>query len=149
MPWFGRRPSGTLPRHMDELRELMPDLTGLLALCGFLLVSVLLIAVGGSRLPSRWWAGATVSGLLVVGAAIFVVMAASALGTGTSDNPWSGVRWWAIAAAGGLGFLAGTDVQALIGLVRRAQGGTATVIAGALVGPVVLIGGFLLLVRPG
>jgi hypothetical protein len=130
---------------MDDFRDLPIDLVGLLALCGFLLVSVLLIVAGGSRLPARWWAGALASGLIVVGASIFIVMAVSALDSG--DRSWTGVRWAAIGAAGALGFLAGTDVQALIGLVRRAPGGTATAVAGALLGPVLLVGGYLLLLR--
>ena len=86
------------------------------------------------------------SGLVVLGAAVFVVMAVSTLDTGVS----SGVEmrtWVAIAAAGALGFLAGTDVQLLIGLARRVPGGTATVVAGAVLGPIALIGGFLLLLR--
>jgi len=131
---------------MDELRQLPVDLVGIVVLSVFLLVSVLLIAAGGSRLPTRWWVGALVSGTVVVGAAIFIVLAVSALDSG--DAPLSGVRWWAIAAAGALGVLAGTDVQLLIGIVRRVQGGMPTVVAGAVLGPVALIGGFLLLVRP-
>jgi hypothetical protein len=130
---------------MDVLDRLPIDLAGLLALCAFLLVSVLLIVAGGSRLSPAWWVGALVSGLIVVGASIFLVMAVSALDTGDPD--WSGVRWAAIGGAGALGFLAGTDVQLVIGIIRRAQGGTATVIAGAILGPVALIGGYLLLLR--
>ena len=128
---------------MDELRQLPVDLVGLIVLCSFLLVSVLLIAAGGSRLPTRWWVGALASGLIVLGAAVFIVMAVSALDSG--DAPLRGVRWWAIAGAGGLGFLAGTDVQLLVGIVRRVQGGMVTVVAGAVLGPVLVIGGFLLL----
>jgi hypothetical protein len=130
---------------MDEIRSLPVDPRVLVVGGAILLVSVLLVVGGGSRLPTRWWVGALVSGAIVVGAAMFVVLAVSALDSG--DAPLSGVRWWALAAAGGLGFLAGTDVQLLIGIVRRVQGGTPTVIAGALLGPIAVIGGFLLLVR--
>ncbi len=131
---------------MDELRQLPVDLVGLVVLCTFLLVSVLLIAAGGSRLPTRWWLGAVTSGLIVAGAALVIVMAVSALDTGVS----SGIAmrsWIAIGVAAALGFLAGTDVQAIIGLVRREHGGTATVIAGAVLGPVILIGAAWLLLR--
>jgi hypothetical protein len=130
---------------MDELRQLPVDLVGIIVLSLFLLVSVMLIAAGGSRLPARWWIGALVSGAIVVVAAIFIVLAVSALDSG--DAPLGGVRWWAIAVAGAFGYLAGTDVQLLMGVVRRVQGSTPTVVAGALLGPVVLIGGVLLLVR--
>lgn len=131
---------------MDAVRSLPIDPVALLALCAVLLVSVLVIAAGSSRLPTRWWIGSLVSAAILLGAALFVVVAVAALDSG--DAPFVNVRWWAVAAAGGLGFLAGTDVQAFIGLLRREPGGTATVIAGALLGPVLLIGGFLLLVRP-
>jgi hypothetical protein len=131
---------------MDEIRSLPIDPRVLVAGGAILLVSVLLVVGGGSRLPTRWWVGALVSGTIVAGAALFIVLAASALDSG--DAPLRGVRWWALAAAAGLGYLAGTDVQLLIGIVRRVQGGTPTVIAGALLGPIVVIGGFLLLVRP-
>jgi hypothetical protein len=131
---------------MDVIRTLPVDPGALVAGGAILLVSVLLVVAGGSRLPTRWWIGALMSGVIVLGVAMFVVLAVSALDSG--DAPLRNVRWWALAAASGLGFLAGTDVQLLIGILRRVQGGTSTVIAGALLGPIVVIGGFLLLVRP-
>jgi len=131
---------------MDELQRLPGELVSFMLLCLFLLVSVLLIAAGGSRLPTRWWIGALVSGLIVAGAALVIVFAVSALDTGVPSGI-ANRTWIAIGVAGALGFIAGTDVQALLGLLRRVHGGTATVIAGAVLGPVILIGGAYLLLR--
>ena len=121
----------------------MNDLIGYLFLGVLLLATLGLVLAARGFLPERWWVGAAVSGLVIVGFSLLIVSAIQALGPGRGTD----VRWLAIAAAGGLGFLAGLDVQLLIGLLRRSVGGTATVVAGAIIGPVVIVGGYALLIR--
>ena len=52
-----------------------------------------------------------------------------------------------LALAGVLGFLAGTDIQVLIGIPLRRSGGLPAVVAGAILGPILIVGGYWLLVR--
>jgi hypothetical protein len=121
----------------------MNDLIGYLFLGALLLATLLLVVAARRFLPERWWIGAAVSGRVIVGLSLLIVSAIQALGPGGGTD----VAWLAIAAAGGLGFLAGLDVQLLIGVLRRSGGGTATVVAGAILGPMVIIGGYALLLR--
>jgi len=121
----------------------MNVLIGYLFLGALLLATLVLVVAARGFLPARWWVGAAVSGLVIVGLSLLIVSAIQAFGPGGGSD----VAWLAIAAAGGLGFLAGLDVQLLVGLLRRSVGGTATVVAGAVIGPVVIVGGYALLIR--
>jgi hypothetical protein len=122
------------------------DLLTLAVLAGFVLVSVLLIASGGTRLDRLWWVGSLASGLVVAGLALVLASALQGLDTGDSGPiPLRG--WLAIGLAGALGFLGGTDVQVLVATVLRRSGGLPAVVAGAILGPILIVGGFWLLVR--
>jgi len=108
------------------------------------LLTVLLAAAGGGRLARRWWVGSAVSGAIVIGLSLVVVLALGALDDGGAGL--SGARWELIGLAGVIGFVAGTDVQLILAIVGRgAHAGAVT--AGAVVGPALVVGGYLLLQR--
>ena len=131
---------------MDALAELYLDNAGILFLAAFLATTVALVIAAHVHLPPRWWIGAGIAGLGMVGIATFIASALAGLDSG-SDRGISAEGWLAIAVAGGLGGVAGMDVQLAIGQARGRRGGLASVIAGAIGGPVVIVGGYLLLVR--
>ena len=117
----------------------MDDLLALAVLAGFVLASVLLIAAGGTRLHRLWWAGSIGSGLVVAGLAASLEL--------TVSFPAALPDQLGPALAGVLGFLAGTDIQVLIGIPMRRSGGLPAVVAGAILGPILVVGGYWLLVR--
>ncbi|MCV0402606.1 MAG: hypothetical protein K5924_02725 [Chloroflexi bacterium] len=131
---------------MDDLARLYADNAGILFLAAFVAASIALLVAARADLPQRWWIGAAASGLIVTGLAAMLAFALSGLDTGT-DRGISAGGWIAIGVAGVLGFVAGMDVQLAIGQLRDRAGGAGTIVAGAVVGPVVVIGGYLLLVR--
>ena len=116
----------------------MDDLLALAVLAGFVLVSVLVIAAGGTRLHRLWWAGSVGSGVVVAGLAASLELI---------SFPEMLPQQLGLALAGVLGFLAGTDVQVLVGIPLRRSGGLPAVVAGAILGPIVIVGGYWLLVR--
>ncbi|MDQ2674497.1 MAG: hypothetical protein M3Y40_07555, partial [Chloroflexota bacterium] len=116
-----------------QLADLYTDYAGWIFLSAFALVSVLLVAAGGGRLSPRWWIGATVSGAVVLALSLLIVFALGALDTGGGGDGLTGTRWWAVAVAGIIGFVAGTDVQLIAALFGRGTR-TATVSAGAILG---------------
>ncbi len=126
------------------MADLYSDYAGWIFLAVFALISVLLVAAGGGRLSPRWWIGAAASGAIVIGLSILIALAIGALDTGSGSL--QGTRWWAIGLAGLIGFVAGTDVQ-LIGALFGRGARPATITAGAILGPVLVIGGYLLLLR--
>ena len=131
---------------MPPLAELYLDNAGTLFLAAFAAASLVLVAVARHRLSPWWWAGAMASGLIVVGISTMVALALQGLDSGQRDGiPPAGL--WAIGVAGLLGFVAGADVQLALGAIRRRRGGIGTVVAGAVLGPVIIVGGYLLLVR--
>jgi hypothetical protein len=114
----------------------MNELLALALLIGFILASVLLIAAGATRLHPLWWVGSVASAIL----------AAALLWDTNLEFPNvpavipSDLVAPAVAAL--VGFLAASDVQVLIGFVLgRDRGGIAPVVAGALVGPMVILAG--------
>lgn len=129
---------------MTQVADLYLEYAGWLFLTVFALLTVLLAAAAGGRLSPRWWVGSAVSGLVVVGLALIIVLAIGALDTGGRDL--GGTRWLAILAAGLIGFVAGTDVQLAVAIVGRGAH-VATVTAGAILGPALVVGGYLLLLR--
>jgi hypothetical protein len=129
---------------MSRTAQLYLDSAGWIALAGFALLTVLLVAAAGGRLSPRWWIGSAVSGGTVVAISLLVVLAIGALDTGTGGL--RDAQWLAIGIAGLIGFAAGTDVQLAVALVGRGAH-VATVAAGALLGPVLVVGGYLLLLR--
>lgn len=134
---------------MSPLAEVYLDWAGWIFLAVFALLSVLLAAVASSRLPERWWIGAGISALAVTAVALLIAFALQGLDTGEREG-LAGIAaqgWLAIGVAGLLGFVAGADVQMVVALPRRDAPGFNAVIAGAIGGPIVIIGGYLLLVR--
>ena len=107
----------------------MDDLLALAVLAGFVLVSVLLIASGGTRLHRLWWVGSLASGLVVAGLVMLLASALQGLDTG-DPGPIPMRGWLAIGLAGALGFLGGTDIQVLAGVALRRSGGLPAVVAG-------------------
>lgn len=130
---------------MSGIAEFYLDNAGLLFLAAFLAATVVLLVTARRTLPLAWWAGALVSGVAVAGLATMIALALRGLDAG--DSGVSAEGWLAVAAAGLLGVIGGLDVQLVIGALRAERGGTPTVIAGALIGPAVVVGGYLLLVR--
>ena len=128
------------------LAEVYLEYAGWIFLVIFALVSVLLAAAAAPRLPERWWIAGTVSAVVVMIVAGLFALALSALDTGDSSRI-SGQGWVAIGIAGALGFVAATDVQLAIAAPRSRPPGFGAVIAGAILGPVIVVGGYLLLVR--
>lgn len=114
----------------------MNELLALALLIGFVLGSVLLIAAGGTRLHRLWWVGSIASGLL---AAALLWDTALEFPNVPAVIPSELV---APGVAGLVGFLAASDIQVVIGFViGRDRGGIAPVVAGALVGPVLILAG--------
>ncbi len=124
----------------------MDDLLTLAVLAGFVLASVLVIASGGTRLNRLWWVGSLASGLVVAGLALLLASALQGLDSG-DPGPIPMRGWLTIGLAGALGFLGGTDIQVLAGTALRRAGGLPVVVAGAVLGPALIIGGFWFLVR--
>lgn len=131
---------------MDTVGDFYLDNAGILFLAAFLAATVALFLAARRELPRRWWIGAGVAALGMIGITTLIASALSGLDAG-SDGGISAEGWVAIAVAGGLGAVAGTDVQLAIGQARGRRGGIGTVVAGAIVGPVVVVAGYLLLVR--
>jgi hypothetical protein len=129
---------------VSRTAQLYLDYAGWIALAGFALLTVLLVAAAGSRLSPRWWIGSAVSGVVVVAISLVIVLAIGSLDAG--GGSLGDVRWPAILLAGLVGFAAGTDVQLAVALIGRGAH-VATIVAGALLGPVLVIGGYLLLLR--
>ncbi|HET9417092.1 MAG TPA: hypothetical protein VFP30_06065 [Candidatus Limnocylindria bacterium] len=129
---------------MSQVADLYTDYAGWIFVAAFALISVLLVAAGGGRLSPRWWIGAAVSGAIVLGLSVVIVMALGALDTG--GGTLEGTRWWAIGLATVIGFVAGTDVQLVAALFGRGSR-PGTVAAGVILGPIVVVGGYLLLQR--
>ena len=127
-----------------QLADLYTDYAGWIFLSAFALISVLLVAAGGGRLSPRWWIGAVASGAVVLALSLLIVFALGALDTGGGNI--NTTRWWAVGLAALIGFVAGTDVQLIAALFGRGAR-AATVAAGAILGPVLVIGGYLLLQR--
>lgn len=124
--------------------KLYLDYGGWIVLAAFAMISVLLAAVSGGRLSRQWWIGSGVSGLVVVGLALVLVFALGAMDAG--GGGFDGANWAAIGVAGVIGFVAGTDVQLVVAAFGRGAH-AATVVAGAILGPLLVVGGYLLLIR--
>lgn len=131
---------------MDAVAEFYLDNAGILFLAAFLAATVALFLAARSELPRRWWIGAGVAALGMVGTTTVIASALAGLDSG-SGGGISPEGWFAIAVAGALGAVAGMDVQLAIGQARGRQGGLGAIIAGAIGGPVVVVAGYLLLVR--
>jgi hypothetical protein len=129
---------------VSRTAQLYLDYAGWIALAGFALLTVLLVAAAGSRLSPRWWIGSAVSGGIVIAISLLIVLAIGSLDAG--GGSLGDARWLAIGIAGLIGFAAGTDVQLAVALIGRGAH-VATVVAGALLGPVLVVGGYLLLLR--
>lgn len=131
---------------MSPLADFYLDNAGTLFLAGFLAVSVALVLAARRWLSDWWWTGALASGIVIIGLTTTIALALQGFDSGDPDGlEPQGI--FAIGVAGVLGFIAGTDVQLAIGQIRGRQGGIGTVLAGAVIGPAVVVGGYLLLVR--
>ena len=131
---------------MAPLAEFYLDNAGTLYLAAFLAASVALVIAARRWLSEWWWAGALASGIVIVGLTTMIALALQGLDTG-DPNGLEPQGIFAIGVAGVLGFIAGTDVQLALGQIRARQGGIGAVFAGAVIGPAVVVGGYLLLVR--
>ncbi len=131
---------------MDAVAEFYLDNAGILFLAAFLAVTVALLLAARRQLPRGWWIGAGVAALGMSGITTAIANALAGLASG-SFLDISPEGWFAVAVAGGLGAVAGMDVQLAIGQARRRAGGIGTVIAGAIGGPIVVLAGYMLLVR--
>ena len=129
---------------MEALRDLYLDYAGWIFLGAFIAVTAVLLATARDRLPARWWAGATVAALAMLGLTTMIALALRGLDPNGTVPP---AGWFAVAVAGVLGFVAAIDVQLAWGLVRGHRPGLGAVAISALLGPAFIVGGYLLLTR--
>lgn len=129
---------------MEGLADIYLDNAGSLFLGVFVVLSVVLFTATRDRLPSTWWAGATVGAVVMLALTTMIALALRGL---SPDGTVPAEGWFAVAVAGVLGFVAAVDVQLAWALARGDRPGLGAVAASALLGPAVIVGGYLLLTR--
>ena len=107
------------------------------------MTAALLIAAG-HRLAERWWIGAGIAGAVMLGLTTMIALALRGIDP-NGTVPAEG--WLAVGFAGVLGFVAAVDVQLAWALVTDRRPGAPAIGASALLGPAIIVGGYLLLSR--
>lgn len=129
---------------MDALADFYLDYAGWIFLAAFAVATAVLLAAARDRLPDRWWVGAGLSAVVMLGLTTLIALALRGI---NPDGTVPAEGWLAVAFAGVLGFFAGLDVQAAWALLRGDRPGLAAVVASVILGPAVIVGGYLLLNR--
>lgn len=129
---------------MDPLADFYLDNAGWIVLSAFVALSVVLFAMARDRLPSTWWAGATVGAAVMLALTTMIALALRGL---SPDGSVPAEGWFGVAVAGVLGFVAAVDVQLAWAVARGDRPGIGAVATSALLGPAVIVGGYLLLTR--